>query len=237
MWYTVITALFRCPSSAVELTDQSPRVCKPYLNTRSYVTPYLQPYYDTYAAPYVNIARPYVDKLDQQIFTPSVTFGKQNYARYGAPQVDKARGYGQDQWVKVIQPQFDAAQAQAKSQYETSLAPQVSKVSAAAAPYYTASRDNLLDIYDMYLLPAYTTSRPYAEKTYAMGRKVAIENCLPYAQSAWASTIVFVDRTLWPKLRVLYGQNVEPQLVRIGERLGRYRDSKKLKAAAEEVDM
>lgn len=212
-------------------------MCKPYLNARSYVVPHLQPYYDIYAAPYVNTARPYIERLNQQVFTPSVTFGKHNYEKYGAPRVDKAREYGQDQWVKVIKPQFDAAQAQAKSQYDASLAPQVSKVSTAAAPYYTASRDNLLDFYDVYLLPAYATSRPYAEKTYAMGRKIAIENGLPYAQSAWTSTIVFVDRTLWPKLRVLYGQNVEPQLVRIGERLGRYRDSKKLKAAVEEVDM
>lgn len=211
-------------------------MCKPYFAVRSRVAPYLNPYYETYAAPYVDAARPYLEKFDQQVFTPSLQLGIQNYEKYGAPQVDKARVYGQDQWVKVVKPQLDAAQAQAKTQYDASLAPQVSKVSAAAAPYYTAGRENLLEIYDMYLLPAYATSRPYAEKTYATGRSIAVNNVLPYSQSAWASTVVFVDRTLWPKLRVLYGQNVEPQLVRIGERLGRYRDGRKLKAAVEQID-
>ena len=237
LWYTVVTALFRCPSSIVELTDESPRVCKPYLIARSHVAPYLNPYYDAYAAPYVGAARPYVKKFEQQVFTPSLKLGKQTYEMYGAPQVEKVRVYGQDQWVKVVKPQLDAAQAQAKTQYNASLAPQVSKASAAAAPYYTAGRENLLEIYDMYLLPAYVTSRPYAEKTYATGRDIAVKHVLPYSQSAWASTVVFIDRTLWPKLRVLYGQNVEPQLVRIGERLGRYRDGKKLKAAVEEIDI
>ena len=237
LWYTAITALFRCPSSIVELTDESPRLCQPYITVRSHVVPYLNPYYNTYAVPYVDAARPYVEKFDQKVFAPASKLGKQSYEKYGAPQIDKARGYGQEQWVKVVKPQLDAVQAQAKRQYDASLAPQVSKVSAAAAPYYTANRDNLVEIYDMYLLPAYVASRPYAEKTYATGRRIALNNVVPYSQSAWTSTILFVDRTLWPKLRVLYGQNVEPQLVRIGERLGRYRDGKKLKAAVEEAEM
>jgi hypothetical protein len=45
-----------------------------------------------------------------------------------------------------------------------------------------------------------------------------------------------VLRTAWPKVRVLYGENVEPQLVRIGERLGRYRDGKAIRDAVDEVD-
>ena len=138
--------------------------------------------------------------------------------------------------MKVVKPQLDAAQVWVQRYYDASLAPQLNKISAATTPYYIASRNKSLDIYDLYLLPAFVASRPYAEKTYVTGRRIAVDNGLPYAQSAWASMVIFVDRTLWPKLRVLYGQNVEPQLVRIGERLGRYRDGKKLKAVVEEAD-
>ena len=237
MWYTVITALFRCPSSEVELTDDSPKICKPYFTVRTRVDPYLRPYYHTYAVPYVDTASPYVQKFDERVFTPSYEFSKKSYETYGAPQVEKAREYGQVQWVKVVKPQLDASQAQVKRQYDVSLAPRVEKVSAAIAPHYTASKEKLLDVYDTYLLPAYATARPYVEKTYVTCRKIAVDDALPYVQSGWASTVIFIDRTLWPKLRILYGQNVEPQLVRIGERLGRYRDGKKLKAAVEEVDM
>ena len=165
-----------------------------------------------------------------------MTYGQQNYHKYGAPRVDQARFYGQDKWEKVIKPQLDTAQLQAKQQYELNLAPHVSKASSAAAPYITNSRDSVSQVYAQRLLPAYESSRPYVEKTYAVGHKFAVEIGLPYAASAWTSTNVFLDRTIWPKLRILYGENVEPQLVRIGERLGRYRDGKKLKAAMDDVD-
>ena len=63
-----------------------------------------------------------------------------------------------------------------------------------------------------------------------------LNTAIPYTQWAWTTASVFLDRTVWPKVRILYGENVEPQLVRIGERLGRYRDGKKLKAVIDEVD-
>ena len=150
--------------------------------------------------------------------------------------MDQVRAYSQDRWEKIIKPQIDTAQLQVKEQYDSNLAPHVSKASSAAAPYVTTSRNSISRIYNSRLLPAYEASLPYAEKTYAIGHKLAVETGLPYAVSVWSSTAVFFDRTLWPKVRILYGENVEPQLVRIGERLGRYRDGKKLKAAMEDPE-
>ena len=235
IWYSVITALVRCPSSLSDLTDNSPRVCKPYLTARSHVAPYLGPYYNAYAAPYVETARPYVEKLEKQVYTPVVRFGQHGYKLYGAPRVDQARAYGQTQWEKTVKPQIDIAQAHARKHYDSSLAPHVGKASAVIAPYYKAGQKNVLETYNSQLLPAYTKSRPYVEKTYALGHKLAVDTGLPYLQKAWSFGVVFIDRTLWPKLRVLYGENVEPQLVRIGERLGRYRDGRKLMAAVENI--
>lgn len=234
VWYTVITALFRCPSSFHDLNETSPTVCKPYLSVRSHVAPYVEPYYNSYAAPHVDKARPYVEKFNQEIYTPSLAYGKQSYDTYGAPRVQHAREYSQEQWDSIVTPQIDAARSFVKKQYESNLAPQVNKASAAAAPYYTSSRNSISEIHNTHVLPALEASRPYAERTYAFGHKLTVETGLPYAQSAWSSTVVFFDHTIWPKLRILYGDNVEPQLVRIGERLGRYRDGKKLKAAMEE---
>lgn len=177
-----------------------------------------------------------MDKLENRLFTPAVTIGKRTYTVYGEPRVNQAREFGQAQWEKTVKPQIDAAQAQLSKSYDASLAPHVSKVSSATAPYYTAGRDNVLQTYDTQLLPLYTASRPYVEKSYALGHKAFVETGLPYAQWAWGTSMVFIDRTIWPKLRILYGENVEPQLMRIGERLGRYRDGKKLKAAVQELD-
>ncbi len=236
LWYAIITAIFRCPSSCRDLTEESPRVCKPYLSVRSQVAPYLEPYYNSYAAPHVEKARPYVEKFNMKIYSPSVAYGKKNYDTYGAPRVDQARAFSQEKWEKILKPQIDTAQVQAKKQYDFTLAPHVSKASAAAEPYYTSSRDGASQIYTTHLLPAFGAARPYAEKTYATSYELIFHKCVPYARTAWSSTVVFLDRTIWPKLRILYSENVEPQLVRIGERLGRYRDGKKLKAAMEEGD-
>jgi len=207
-------------------------VCKPYLNARSYVAPYVQPYYDSYAAPHLEKARPYVEKFNDRLYAPTVNYGKQSYDAYGAPRVDQAREFSQQQWEKFVKPQIDAAQSQFQRQYDSNLAPHVSKASAAAVPYFTASRNNVLEVYDKHLFPVYQSSRPYAEGAYT----AAVDTGLPYAQSIWSSTVVFFDRILWPKVRILYGENVEPQLVRIGERLGRYRDGKKLSSAMDDYD-
>lgn len=232
----MLTAAFRCPSTSTDVTDTSPKVCKPYLVARAHVTPYLEPYYHQYAESYVDTVRPYVEKLNNEVYSPALDFGKRSYKTYGAPSIHHARGYGQVQWEKSVKPQIDAAQAEAKKMYDASLAPHVSTVFTAAAPYYNASRDNVLWTYHHQLVPAYTVSRPFMEKTYALTRKVTVETGLPYVQQAIRSTMVFVDRIIWPKVRVLYGENVEPQLVRIGERLGRYRDGKKLNAAIEDIN-
>ena len=235
-WYTIITALFRCPSSRDELTQSSPAVCTPYLATRERVSPFFQPYYDTYAAPHVERARPYVRQFNDRFYSPSMTYGKHAYDKYGAPQIDLARNYSQEQWSKIVKPQIDAAQYQAQSQYTANVAPHVSKASAAAAPYYSASKDSVFDVYSRHLIPAYEAGRPYFDKVYATGNKLAVDIGLPYLRSAWGSVTFFFDRILWPKIRILYGENVEPQLVRIGERLGRYRDGKKIQSIVDEVD-
>ena len=236
VWYLIITALFRCPSSLVELKQDSPQVCKPYLTARSHVDPYVKPYYDTYAVPYVDKARPYIQKVDHYIYTPSMKWSKQSYEAYGAPRVDQARQYGQARWENTIKPQMEAVQAHAKKQYDSTLAPQVGKIYTATIPYIIASRDRVSETYTSHVLPAYLVSRPYVERTYATVQKVAFDTGLPYAKSAWASTAAFTNRTVWPKLRILYGENVEPQLMRISERLGRYRDGRKLKAAMKDID-
>lgn len=235
VWYTLITALFRCPTSPVELNETSSPVCKPYLTARSYISPYVEPYYTAYAAPYVDSARPYVDKLNDQVCAPSVKYSTRKYQQYGAPRVGQAQRYGQDQWEKTLKPRLEAVQLQARKQYDSSLAPQLDKVAGAVAPYYISGRDQALNVYKQHLKPAYTASLPYAQRAYAVGHEVAMDVGLPYAQSAWNSSLVFLNRTLWPQIRIIYGRNVEPQLARIRERLGRYRDGKKMRSVMEQA--
>ena len=104
-------------------------------------------------------------------------------------------------------------------------------------PYYASSREGASQVYSKHVFPAYEAIRPIFAKIHALGHDAIFNKGLPFAHSVWSSAIVLLDRTIWPKLRILYGENVEPQLVRISERLGRYRDGRKLKAAMDENEI
>ncbi|KAI9819073.1 MAG: hypothetical protein M1826_001203 [Phylliscum demangeonii] len=235
-WYAILTILLRCPSSPADLTESSPRVCEPYLAARSYVYPRLQPYYNSYAAPYVDTVRPYVANVESKVVRPVVKGGRRVYERYGALRVDQMRQYGEREWERTLRPRLDVVAAKAGEQYNATVAPHVARAARAASPYYGVARDSFLQTYYAHVLPTYTTSLPYAQRAYLAGQSFVLDIGLPYTNSALSSASALISRTIWPRVRILYGENVEPQLVRIGERLARYRDKKKLEAAVHEVD-
>lgn len=125
----------------------------------------------------------------------------------------------------------------AKQQYDQMLAPHVDKAAEAIGPYYGVAKDAALQSYYENVLPAYNAVKPHAVYAYGLGSDFVVNTGIPYSQWAWASGAVFIERKVWPRVRILYGENVEPQLIRIGERLGRYRDGKKLKAVIEDMDV
>ncbi|CAI6341289.1 unnamed protein product [Periconia digitata] len=235
-WYLIITLLFRCPSSITQLSTSSPRVCKPYLHTRAYVTPYLDPYYQSYVAPQLEKVQPYVDRFDQQFYTPVSTFTKDKYATYGAHRVDQAQKYAEAEWARTVHPQIQNLQSQAQAQYKQHLAPHVDKASEAVSPFYEQTRESLAEVYHLSVLPAYQTALPYAKQGYVQGNHVVTRIIFPRVLLARDVAWKFISRTVWPQVRVLYGDNVEPQLVRIQERLGRYKDQQKVESIVEAVE-
>lgn len=217
-WYSIITIIFRCPPTIQVCDDTTPRICKPYFEVKHIVSPHLQPYYDAYAAPYVELVQPYYDTIDRTVITPSWGY----VAKYGAPRVLRAHTYSRVQWEKNVQPQLLKYQSLARTHYDQSLAPHVDRFSRAVAPYYDIARTNALQTYHEFLQPSYKFLQPYAQKGYGAASAFATNTAIPSAAWAWNKTYFFLDGTVWPQLRVIYVENVEPQLVKIGRRLGRY---------------
>jgi len=180
----------------------------------------------------VEAARPYYNTLDQRIITPVAVLGK----KYGAPRVAQVQAFGQAQWEKNLQPEVLKYQTILKAKYDASLGPHVDKVVTATAPYYDIARTSALQTYYGHILPTYTAVQPYVLQGYGITSEFAVNTAVPYSKWAWSAGVVFVDRTVWPRVKILYGESVEPQLVRIGERLGRYRDGKKLKVIIDETE-
>ncbi|KAL4986971.1 hypothetical protein BDW68DRAFT_162040 [Aspergillus falconensis] len=236
IWYFLLTPFFRCPSNVADLTDSSPRICKPYLVTRSYVEPHVSPYYNAYAAPYVDTARPYVRALNENVYAPASNIAKQGYAMYGAPALGRAQAYGQQQWDANVVPHIRAAKGKATDWYEAQVAPHVDYVLTTLSPYCNKAHRAYWTAVDGYFLPFAAKYQPYIGKTYTSGQEILTTTVLPCAQNTWYSTIYFVNHSLWPRISSLYSENVEPQLVKIGQRLASYREGNRLRSVADEVE-
>ncbi|KAL1964960.1 hypothetical protein VTN77DRAFT_6160 [Rasamsonia byssochlamydoides] len=236
IWYVVLTPFFRCPSNLSELEESSPRVCKPYLIARSHLGPHIAPYYQSYAAPYVELARPYAQTFSERIYTPASKVVKHGYDTYGAPVLEQAGKYSHRQWEAVVVPQLYSAQAKVNDIYKASLDPYVQQAIVAVSPYSDAVSNKVVEIKDKYILPLYVQTKPFIGKTYSSGRDVISGTVAPLAQKTWSSLIVFVKGTVWPRITGLYSENVEPQLVKIGQKLATYREGKKLRAVMDEVE-
>ena len=232
VWYTILTLAFRCPQTTDQLTDASPWMCRPSLQAKDFVRPYIQPYYDQYLDPYVQRAQPYVDQANEKVYQP----GLAAYQQYAAPRVIEAQKYSQQQWQKSIKPQLDVARQQAGKQYDAALAPHVRKVQDVVQPYYDQVKTSASDIWELEIQPVYRNTAPYAQKIYSQGQDFAVKTALPQAQYASNTVWTLWARQIWPRIRVLYGENVEPQLHRITERLGRYKDGKRLEAEIKSME-
>ncbi|KAJ5103071.1 hypothetical protein N7532_003600 [Penicillium argentinense] len=236
IWYTLLTPFLRCPSRLSDLTDSSPRVCKPYLIARSHMEPYVTPYYDTYAAPYVDQARPYVEVFIQQVYTPASNVAKSGYEKYGAPAWQHAQAYGAAQWKVQVTPRLEAAQDKAHKLYLAEVDPYVQQGVAVVSPYYQKASNAAFTVYWDHLVPFYTRSQPFIGKTYATGQGILTTQVMPGARYTWSSVVYFANSSLWPHVTGLYSEQVEPQLVKISQRLASYREGKRLRAVIEDVD-
>lgn len=232
IWYSILTILFRCPTALDACNDSTPKICKPYFQVKQAVSPHLTPYYDAYAAPYVDLAKPYYDTVDRIVVSPARTYA----VKYGGPQLQKAQALSLAQWEKNVQPQLAKYQGLAKAQYDQTFAPHVNKASDAVFPYYDIAKTNALQTYHELVLPSYQFVQPYALQGYKHASSFTTNTAVPSALWAWNKTYAFFDSTVWPHVRDVYTVKVEPQLLRIVDRLGRYKEIRP-KTGVEEAKM
>lgn len=177
-----------------------------------------------------------MEYYNEQYYAPAATFAKHNYDIYGAPRVAQLQSYTDEAWKTNVKPRLEIRRQWATQQYEKNLAPHVHQVVTVTDPYITKTTTKVAEIYESTLVPTFEQVVPYLKNVYAKGHHVTSEVVLPYLHVARQKTLEFLDRSVWPQLVILYGENVEPQLMKISERLGRYKDSKKLQAAVFEAD-
>ncbi|KAI2642943.1 hypothetical protein GGS21DRAFT_199416 [Xylaria nigripes] len=230
-WYSIFTILFSCPDSLDACDETSPRVCKPYFHVKHAVSPHVSPYYDAYAAPYIELARPYYDTFDSKVITP----GRLHVIKYAGPRLSQVKAHTYAQWERSVQPQILKYQALVRTNYDHIISPYIDEAATIIAPYYDSARTYALLTYHEILVPAYTFARPYTMQGYDVAYGFTKYSVIPSTIWLWNKTYTFIDSSVWPHLRDVYFLKVEPQLLRIGERLGRYKE-KRTKPVVEEVE-
>ncbi|KAL7943338.1 hypothetical protein V8C42DRAFT_328797 [Trichoderma barbatum] len=228
-WAFILTLLFRCPSTLEECDQDSPFICKPYFQAKAAVAPYTLPYYEQFVAPYVEFAKPYYQTVDANVLTPV----RIHAVQYGGPWVEKGQEQAWTQWEKHGQPQVSQLRAFSQKKYEETIAPHLERAGEVFGPYYEISRTNSLQLYYEVLLPTYELVQPYAHQGYNAASSFTTGTALPAGQWVWARTNAFLNRAVWPQVRMVYVENVEPQLVRIGERLERYKNRARINVLPE----
>lgn len=136
----------------------------------------------------------------------------------------------------MVKPHLDSAKANIRIGYNSSLVPLVVRGFEASFPYLLNGKNAIVHQYQSNVIPLYTDYKPRALKAYNRGHQLSMDVILPY--SRWVNELIttVLRRRIWPPMRILYGENVEPQLVRIRARLARYRDGKKLEAAVDKIN-
>jgi hypothetical protein len=76
-------------------------------------------------------------------------------------------------------------------------------------------------------VPAYQYVQPHLLDGYRATSAFTSSTVVPAFVWTWNKTYTFLDGTVGPQIRAVYVENVEPQLVKIGKRLGRYSTGKK----------
>lgn len=203
---------------------------------RSHVEPYVTPYYDTYAAPYLDQARPYVEVIHTRVYMPASNIAKSGYEKYGAPAWEQAQAYGVEQWRTQLMPRVQAAQDRANQFYKSEVDPYVQQGVAVVTPYYQKANAAAIAVYWDHFVPFYTHSMPFIGKTYSTGQDILVTHVMPGARYTWSSLVYFANSSLWPQLTGFYSEQVEPQLVKIGERLASYREGKRLRTVIEDME-
>ncbi|KAL5605979.1 hypothetical protein BROUX41_006221 [Berkeleyomyces rouxiae] len=225
-WYAIITIIFRCPTSLRD-NHKLPQICEPCFRLRSSVTPYVEPYYTAHIEPYVKIAVPYYKSADTFVLTPARSYA----ARTIGPRLEQVSQLTTAKYDELIRPWLVQYEVQARQHYDEQVAPIVQKTTDTLAPYYTLTKDSAVYTYHQLLVPAYITFEPYAHASYQAASDFTKETALPSVAWALNKAYSFMDSAIWPHIKVVYINNVEPQLARIGKRLGRYKGKQGLHKA------
>ena len=231
--------LYACPSNS-RLDPDAPAVCRRFDIIKHSAVPYVKPYYNTYAEPYLAKAQPYLSKGQgyyEQFGAPAVAKGKDLWVKQASPRIKTGCAVIQNHYVQSVYPVLDRTVIQrAQAAYAEYLDPQIQKLSAHYAksfhPYVQTIQKQSMHIYSKQLVPAYKTAAPHVQQTLRTIESTYTKQIEPRVHAVLHWILVKFETVIIPRLTILWGVHVQPQLDRIYDKLFRNREAKQVAAKA-----
>ncbi|KAF8466681.1 hypothetical protein BDZ91DRAFT_724797 [Kalaharituber pfeilii] len=220
-WYTIFTVLFRCPTIP---DPSSPTICHGYSTAHQVVTPYLQPYYQAYASPYVERLTPFISHANEAYFYPAFEAASARYEMYAQPPLQKVKSIIEKKYKEKLQPHVSKATTRLNQFYDKHLAAHSDKAlkfchDAASSPYWAQARGHAEGIYNVYLVPAYKQVTPYVHRVYENGKYVAVVVLGPHFKDGIKVSSEWLEKNVFSGISDIWKEYVEVQVERIRERL------------------
>lgn len=224
-YYVIFLLFWQCPYSS-KLSDSSSTLCFPLHNLLHRADPYISPYYQEYAAPYVDIARPYTDQAQKvfqsRVAEPVISKSSQVYVSHIQPVVVK----NSEKLVVLAQPVTDKF----TELYSLHIGPLRYKATEFCKQYvrptwdFSATHLHRLHVY--VLTPAYYKVSHY---TYTLVKfaqvhilpkakhygKIVGDFVYTYVKLSWKWIVGVVS----PKVSSVYERTIEPQVNKIIDRI------------------
>lgn len=224
VYYIIYLVFWGCPSRS-DLTDDSPRLCFHLNNIFEKSEPYISPYYDQYAAPYVDVSRPYLNKAQSVIKSaaaPVISKTPELYTAYLEPSISqivlKAKDVSEplicdvkEKYTVLVDPYVQTA-SELSSQYikpgsKTLYSIVIKLNNKVFIPSYIYSSRYVRSLYNFSKIHIFPVLKGYGDSAYATGQK--------YFKSLWT----WISITITPRLSALYEKTVEPQVNKIVDRV------------------
>lgn len=221
-----------CPENA-RLDPTAPAVCQRVDSIKHSAIPYVKPYYDTYAEPYLAKAQPYLQKGQgyyEQFGAPTVARGQNLWVKQATPRIKKCYSAAQHQYNKNVYPVLDRTVLQrSRDAYLKYLDPHVQTVSShytkSVHPHVTTLQTQSLKLYDNRIVTAYQATAPRVVLAFRKLEEAYATHVEPRVHSVLKWIIRKIEQKVVPRVTILWGVHVQPQLDRVYDKLFRNRES------------
>ena len=234
-WYALYMIFIGCPPNA-RLDPSAAAVCRRFDTVKHSVVPYVKPYYDNYAEPYLARAQPYLQKGQgyyEQFGAPTVTRGQDLWVKQAVPRIGKGYAIVNSQYTKNVYPVLDRTVFKpSRATYSKYLDSHVQSISAQYSkqvhPHIQTIQTQSWKFFNNRIVPAYHATVPRIQKGLQTVEDAYATHVEPRLYHVLNWIFRKIETVIVPRISIIWNVHVQPQLDRIYDSVFRNREARQV---------